>query len=528
MDSIQLTYPTTQQGQKFMMDNKPSAVKQWLSNLTFSDVNKSLEQLLQAIKTSNRTEYKLAHREENLATLEKGYLRLSHHFREHNDERQIIPTDSQLKLLSALTSEMAYGYKRVVHELTEQRMLLNKSSRLAKAINQAQHFLGLHLIEHYQQYSPVPSYIWHELHKLYYFAEQEKLHTVKFKTSNDSLSALNTIENTYKRNCLMSVINPYHVEDNQHWHLFKYFSLWGHKALISADLKKYSKSECFVIDLTSSQRPEYAESDNEYEEHNLYRLLITSKLLDELDKHLYLYEEKKALPKDSFYSAIDKSVAFKLLQQIYAYCDHHIERKDARYPVISNVSLVFGLGNVVKVLHDDNHIDTSEQLDIAIKELLGRDYHHQTRWQAVNYSNGGICVRQPKEDVTQLKIGSLILLKRNINNKPQKSWQLGIVRWLSGKRNTGATMGVEYIHGQKIPARYLTKNKEGELIKHKVLLVSPFSNQETLMIAPRNLLGDNKTIALEYNNAVIDHQVLHTEESNSLISIFTISRNDID
>ena len=528
MDSIQLTYPTTQQGQKFMMDNKPSSVKQWLSQLTFSDIDKSLEQLLQAVKTSNRTEYKLSHREENLQTLNQGYIRLSQHFRQHNDERQIIATDHQQKLLSSLTSEMAYGYKRVVHELAEQRVLLNKSSRLARAINQAQHFLGIHLIEHYQQYSPVPSYIWHELHKLYQFAEKEKLHKTTLKSANDGLSALSSVENTYKRNCLMSVINPYHVEGNQHWHLFKYFSRWSSKATISSDLKKYSKTECFVIDLTSSHRPEYSETDKEYEEHQLYRLLITSKLLDELDKQLYAYEEKKILPKDSFYSAIDKSIAFKLLQQIYAYCDHHIERKDARYPVISNVSLVCGLGNVVKVLLDETEVETSEQLDLGLKELLGKDYHHQTRWQAVNYSNGGICVRHPKEDVTQLKIGNLALLKRNINNKPQKSWQLGIVRWLNGKRNTGATMGLEYLHGQKLPARYLTKNKEGELIKHKVLLVSPFSNQETLMIAPKNLLGDNKSISLEYNDNVVKHQLLSTEETNSLISIFTISRSDID
>jgi hypothetical protein len=525
MDSIQLTYPSTQQGQEFMMDNKPSAVKQWLANLTFTDINKSLEQLLQAAKTLNRTEHKLAHREENLETLEQGYLQMSRHYRQHNDQRRVIATDLQFKLLSLLTSEMAYGYKRVVHELAEQRMLLKKGSRLARAINQAQHYLGLHLIEHYQQYSPVPSYIWHELHKLYHFAEQEKLNQIKQKTDNDSLSALDTIENSYKRNCLMSVINPYHVEGNQHWHLFKYFSHWCHKTKLSSDLKKYAQSECFIIDLTSGKKPEYAASDTEYEEHQLYRLLITSELLDELDNQLHHFDQHHTLPKLSFYPAIEKNVGHKLLQQIYAYCDHHIERKDARYPVISNVNLIWGLSNIVKILQQDKSIDNSEQLDATLKQQLGNDYHHLIRWQAVNYSNGGICVRQPREDVTQLSIGNLVLLKRDINNHPQKSWQLGIVRWLNGNRSTGASMGVEYLHGQKLPARYLTKNRDGELIKHKVLLVSPFDNHETLMIAPKNLIGDHRSVSLEYNDQMVEHHIVSTEEANSLIAVFTISRH---
>ena len=117
MESIQLTYPSTQHGQEFMMDHKPSSVKSWLANLSFTDTNKSLDQLLQAARTLNRTEQKLSQREENLSTLEQGYLRMSRHFRQHNDQRLVIATENQAKLLSNLTAEMAYGYKRVVHEL---------------------------------------------------------------------------------------------------------------------------------------------------------------------------------------------------------------------------------------------------------------------------------------------------------------------------------------------------------------------------------------------------------------------------
>ena len=524
MESIQLTYPSTQHGQEFMMDHKPSSVKSWLSNLSFTDITKSLDRLLQAARTLNRTEQKLNQREENLITLEQGYLRMSRHFRQHNDQRLVIATEHQAKLLSNLTAEMAYGYKRIVHELAEQKILLKKQRRMANAINQAQHYLGLHLIEHYQQYSPVPSYIWHELHKLFHFAELLKLQTLKIKEQTDSLLSLDTIENTYKRNCLMSVINPYHVEGNQHWHLFKYFSHWAKSTTLSSDLKKFAQSECFVIDLTSGKRPEYAASDNEYEEHAFYRLLITSELLERLHKQLQHFSSHHTLPNPGFYSVIEPSIGQKLLQQIYAYCDHHIERKDARYPVISNVNLVWGLTNIVKVLQSTSPASTnSDELETSLKKLLGKNYKQMLHWQAVNYSNGGICVRQPKEDITQLNVGNLVLLKRHINNQPQKTWQLGIVRWLNGNRNTGATMGLEYLHGQKTPAHYLTKNNHGEVLKHNILLVAPFDNHETLLIAPKHLIGNRKKIRLELNGKPVEHHIISTKESNSLIAIFEVT-----
>ncbi|GAA4348460.1 hypothetical protein [Kangiella taiwanensis] len=524
MDSIQLTYPSTQHGQEFMMDHKPSAVKRWLSDLTFTDINKSLDHLLQAIRTLNRTEQKVSQREENLATLEQGYLQMSRHFRQHNDQRQVIASDHQAKLLSSFTAEMAYGHKRVIHELAEQRVALKKQGRLAYAINQAQHYLGLHLIEHYQQYSPIPSYIWHELHKLYHFAEHEKLHRLKVNNNQDALLALDTVENTYKRNCLMSVINPYHVEGNQHWHLFKYFSHWSQLTMLSNDLKKFAKSECFVIDLTSGKRPEYAATDNEYEEHPFYRLLITSPLLEKLNQQLRYFSEHNSLPNPGFYPAIEPSIGQKLLQQIYAYCDHHIARKDARYPVISDVNLVWSLSNIVKVLQSDKQpSETSEELEACLTDMLGAQYPHLLQWQAVNYSNGGICVRQPKEDITQLNVGNLVLLKRHINQQPQKTWQLGIVRWLNGNKSTGASMGVEYLHGQKLPAHYLTKNNHGEVLKHNVLLVTPFDHQEPLLIAPRHLIGNHKTLNLELNGKPVEHQIISTKESNSLITIFEVT-----
>ncbi|WP_223669186.1 hypothetical protein [Kangiella shandongensis] len=511
MESIQLTYPSTQEGQEFMMDNKPTVVKQWLEDLTFTDITLSLTHLLQAAKTFNRSECKLAHREENLATLDRGYLQMSRHFRQHHDQRVATPDTEQFQLFSQLTAEMAYGYKRVIHELAEQKMALKKPSRLAFAINQTQHYLGLHLIEHYQQYAPVPSYIWHELHKLYHFAEQEGLHQRQQKATGETLQALDTIENTYKRNCLMSVINPYHIEGNLHWHLFKYFGYWGKTTYLSADLSHYTDSECFIINLLGSHPPEYAATDIEYEEHNLYRLLITTELLKELKKQLIYYEQHHKLPQYGFYPSIDNTSGHKLLQQIYAYCDHHIERKNIRYPSHSNVKVTIGLGPVFKTLEDTG---SPLQADSSQK-----DYPHLVQWQATNYSKGGLCLKQPQADVTNLNVGNIVFIRKESS---QSQGLVGIIRWLTGNCSTGATMGIEYLKGKPKPCHYLTKNKYGETIQHNVLLIHYETDNQTLLVTPKNLIGNKRSLGIKTENNTAEYHIISTEDSNSLVTVFAV------
>ncbi|WP_068991650.1 hypothetical protein [Kangiella sediminilitoris] len=516
MESIQLTYPSTQEGQEFMMDNRPAAVRQWLEEQTFTDINQSLRELLHAAKTFNRSESKLTYREENLDTLSQGYLQMSRHFRQHNDQRVVTPTDQQIKLLSQLTAELAYGYKRVVHELAEQKMALKKQVRLAHAINQAQHYLGLHLIEHYQQYAPIPSYIWHELHKLYHFAERESLHQLKQANgSEETLQALDSIENTYKRNCLMSVINPYHTEGNLHWHLFKYFGHWSKTTYLSSDLKQYSDSECFIIDLLSSRRPEYAAADVEYEEHSLYRLLITTELLKELQHQLKFYEQHHKLPQHGFYPSIDKNSGYKLLQQIYAYCDHHIERKDPRYPSQSNINLTIGLSPVFNVLSQLKH----PLLDIKQEN----DYPHLIRWQATNYSKGGVCLKQPLADVSSLNVGNIVFIRKESS---QSQGLVGIIRWLNGNRSTGASMGVEYLKGKAEPCHYLTRNRQGETVQHKVILIHYEAERQMLLITPRNLVGNKTSLSIQSDGTISEYHVIATKDSNSLVTVFAVVPNN--
>lgn len=525
MTQLKLTYPSIQAGQEFMLDTAPSAVSAWHEHLAFSDIDRAIHELLNVAKTLNRCQQKTTHREANFLTLNKGYLQISKHLREHNDRRTIKVTHNQLKSLHALSTEMAFAYKRIVDELSAQKFALKKSQRLAQAINYSQHYLGIMLIEHYQLHTPVPAYLWHELHMLYEFAQDLKLHRAKTNSSDEALEPMPTIEETYIRSCLLAIIDPYHLGDNLHWHLFKYFYHWANKAILDKNLQHFSESRCFIINLSEGKKPLFIQKETEYEDSGHLRLLLTDKLLEVVEQHMLTLEESQELPKPGFYKAIDNKLAMKLLHRIFTYCDQHLKRQSTRYPMMGHVSIVWGANAIQKTLSSLEKLTINEHLGHQIKDLLGDDYKTGINWQTVNYSEGGMCIRHNKQQVAQLAVGSIALIRLDNNHEQSNRWQLAISRWQNIDHARGTTVGVEYLKGNPELNYYLTKTKEDEIIKHPVITLKQNDSFPSVMIAPKSLIGGQKLLQLEVYGKHYPSYVTHIIESSSQLAIFGIRRD---
>ncbi len=520
MDSLKLTFPSFQSGQEFITETEPKEIEDWLNQLAYVETDNTLNELTRVISTLNRCPQKLSHREKNLSLLNEGYLTLSRHMREQHDRHKAFVNKGQYKALHKLSTEMAFGYKRLIDELTEQKFLMRKS-RLAEAINLAQHYLGLMLIEQYQLYEPIPSYIWRELHSLYEYAEKSGLlDKVLTKEEGNPLEPCQTIRQSYVRNCLMSVIDPYHIEDNQHWHLFKYLAHWSKLAEITKNLNQFSSTRCFVIDLTDSNKPHIAQDDSEYDDEKQIRLLLTNSLLKNIESQIHKYETDHRLPSSGFYDGIEPSNAIKLLNRIYEYCDTYKDREHSRYPQMTQVDTVWGLSAIKKALSyessDENIIDSGNKLN----QLIGNDYKAPFNWLAVNHSEGGICLQNQNKQTDDLRIGNLVILKRHINNKRQKQWQLAIARWLQTGSRNGTSIGLEYIHGNMEFVEYLTTNRQGRTISHQVLLVRPFDQSSPILLTAKNLIGGHKVIQVKMQEQLRELTLTHLIETNAKVSVF--------
>jgi len=115
------------------------------------------------------------------------------------------------------------------------------------------------LIEQYESYTPIPIYLWREINALFATAGKDELQNEKIITSA-KCNCLETIEQNYIRNCLIALSDPYHLDKGEHWQVFYYLQNWIHLARISEDPDDFRNDECFIIDVTSENKPNFVTS----------------------------------------------------------------------------------------------------------------------------------------------------------------------------------------------------------------------------------------------------------------------------
>lgn len=236
-------------------------------------------------------------------------------------------------------------------------------------------------------------------------------------------------------------------------------------------------------------------------------------------------EESQELPKPGFYKAIDNKLAMKLLHRIFTYCDQHLKRQSTRYPMMGHVNVVWGANAIQKTLSGLNKLTINEHLAFQIKELLGDDYKTGINWQTVNYSEGGMCIRHNKQQIAQLAVGSIALIRIDNNHEEPDRWQLAISRWQNIDHARGATIGVEYLRGNPELNYYLTKTKDDQIIKHPIITLKQGESFPSIMIAPKSLIGGQKLLQLEISGKHYPSYVTHIIESSSQLAIFGIRRD---
>jgi hypothetical protein len=110
----------------------------------------------------------------------------------------------------------------------------------------------------------------------------------------------------------------------------------------------------------------------------------------------------------------------------------------------------------------------------------------------VNHSPGGYCLSWPKEVPTQLQAGELL----GVQDSPEQSWSVALVRWIRQVRGGGTQMGIELIapHAQPCGLQLLRKADQNSQYLRALLLpeISAISRPATLITARLPFQEGNK------------------------------------
>jgi len=206
-----------------------------------------------------------------------------------------------------------------------------------------------------------------------------------------------------------------------------------------------------------------------------------------------------------------------------------VERYTPRYPIINQLDVVWGLPPIHQVLNwqDPLSPNTDPNARNADREALARmigDQNSSLRWDAVNASDGGICISQHQHSVDNLRIGQLAALREYIDGRPSPRWQLGIVRWLRGDKRKGTSLGLQFIKGdvQAVSVR-ARKGNRIETTAQAALLVSGeemHGLSSPTVVAQRGMYLDGRSLVLTIGVESLSVRARMRVEATPLIERF--------
>lgn len=544
MEAMRLTYPAQQQGQHLMVETRPDALKRWLEGLPYGDMKRTVPQVAQAIASLNRTEVSVSQRAELVALFDHTYELISDYYRPKivlRPRGQQFAGRAETDELCNLTREMSFAHKMIVINTIEKRSFWSKDKPLTRALNLAIHYLSLILLEHYESYSPIPIYIWRELNTLFAYASEHKLEQVEALPDHYK-HCLATIQDNYVRACLISLANPYQMDRGEHWEMNKYLSHWTPLAHISADPDDFTKRNCFVVDLAGENKPRYGVNALEDPEDPRLRLLITHELTLKISQQIDELEREKQPPQPGFYPGLNAQETLSLLQRMSSHWDFRVERHSPRYPIINQLDVIWGLAQIHRVLTWQDPLSPmanpeARNADRAAlqKLLITEEGSQDLRWDAVNASDGGICISQMHHNLDNLRVGQLAALREYIDGRPSQRWALGVVRWLRGDKRKGSTLGLQFIKGD-IQA-VMIRARKGNRIETTAQAALLLSGEEMhglaspTVVAQRGLYQDGRQLVLSIGVEALSIRARMRVEATPMVERFfyqTYVHDEID
>ncbi|MHB8454670.1 MAG: hypothetical protein ACYDDO_08190 [Acidiferrobacterales bacterium] len=226
----------------------------WLASLPLADSFATAQQLYRALYGLNRHDVDFKDRLELMELYAQPVASVSEALQTTKTHLNLPlnPKARQLsEFLQKLHTEMAYGYKYVIRDLSRSRNLWGKKPAPALAAERAIHHLGEMLLRCYQVYMPYPAGVWREIHTLYHLVEQSDALDDSLSGSREGTGARVAVRSTYLRVVLLGLCGPYQLPQDECINVNAFLFSWAGKASIGPASDIADPVGHFLVDLTA-------------------------------------------------------------------------------------------------------------------------------------------------------------------------------------------------------------------------------------------------------------------------------------
>ncbi|MCB1857835.1 MAG: hypothetical protein KDI63_06160 [Gammaproteobacteria bacterium] len=481
---------------------KPKAVEAWISSLPMANTNETSRQVFKAIVDFNRMVIP------NLPRLKAAEMfRGPIHYITENLKRYYFDTPFPLSaknrkiavLNRELYMELAAAYKIVIVEMIAGDARKIDKNLLVVAIQRAMRCLASVLYQSVIVYDPFPMGVWGEINRLYAYAEQNRVHELGVKDTQQNRPA-NSIREIYMQVLLFSVISPYRLRQREIEHCYHQLPAWSAYVTLSMPERISSSTSLFVTRLSSDNPPSHIKLQTSPIDRHCRQLDAIN--LVQLLQSIYDSVESDQLPQEGLQD--DDPGNRQLLGKLIQVMEKVQKRKYVRTRLNFELKIVVGLPAIHSLLQlpakaeiteteapqvADDEIDwftpretkplinvpettgthaqihlppdagLSGQETIVALDADGIGYPGGTlpAWVAStterapepfscttdNESAWGYCILWPPANTSRVRVGELLGI--HVSGSSTSHYRVGISRWLRNLPGVGIQVGMEIV-----------------------------------------------------------------------------------
>lgn len=495
MDLLNNEIPRRTRSSLTLVNPTRQDMQAWLANLSMLNVGETARQLFTTLRQLADLDIEDSLRYELIEVLRPALhtinTSLSKHYINQNillDERaeRIADLGQQLRAYTATI------YRTIAIRLAEQveqqgfsLFGIGKKKQNQQLVGHSIHrcmteLVGL-LYETQLLYLPTYKGLWSCLHQLLLLTRKSELNAHTLPDENQVYDSRLNIDQVYLRAVFLAVSNTNKLRQTEIKKLYQFSELWVSLIKLS---KTPSGHDLFLVDPSYDAPPMYITKYSEVSSEAYY--IDVRDLLQHFEG---LTSSAPNLLNKAEASLLSGSLKYHLILTFTA----PLERSYARHPYQGTIDLALGLIGTHYQLADQQtfedvidsehlnkvqienlaqhthtfglaHTDSADTelhytpQDAHIKQEATKEHLETHQCAIVNISPGGYGVRWSGKTPSVLRTGELV----SVREPSDKSWHIGLIRWVKQKPNEGAEFGVEILspRGKSCGARVLRKDAE--------------------------------------------------------------------
>ncbi len=262
-NSFFLVIPEQKHDPDLLISFEEASLTQWLAELPAANPSLSTRLFHDLLIEMNSVAMPAQNRLDALELLRPNFLTIEDYLRSRLIKSGFPKSANDIKIMEVLVSiekQFAIAYWMIVRELTRRDIGWFQGKSVALAIQRTIKGLSGIVITHYMMNSPVPDWIWIDLHSLYKLSVKVKKETAKIADESCAFSKSISPEDCYKQILLLSLTDPSGLMQKEFRLIYNFIEKINSLVRIEKQLVANQQAQCVIL-MDEDSAPYFSASD---------------------------------------------------------------------------------------------------------------------------------------------------------------------------------------------------------------------------------------------------------------------------